>query len=128
MTGCNLTYFLGKFNEKLNKEIIDFSDEVWDIFEAYHWPGNIRELQNVIQRAVLLTTTDKVQANTLPSELMSPVLETVALGSLSKAEFEKEQIVNALKRTNYNKSKAAKLLQVTRKTLYNRINYYDLDL
>ena len=85
-------------------------------------------MQNVIQRAVLLTTTNEIQVNTLPEELMESKPEKLDLGSVSKADFEKEQIVNALKRTNYNKSKAAKLLQVTRKTLYNRINYYDLDL
>ncbi len=121
-------HFLKKFNEKLGKQITDFSDEVWDLFNAYHWPGNIRELQNIIQRAVLLTTTDKIEQKVLPAELLSPAEKTVDFGNLSKADFEKEQIVNALKRTNYNKSKAAKLLQVTRKTLYNRINYYDLDL
>ena len=123
-----VNYFLDKSNAKLGKQIHGFSEEVWGIFESYHWPGNIRELQNVIQRAVLLTTTDTIQPQVLPAEVQEPSNVPPDYSTLSKANFEKEQILSALKRTNYNKSKAAKLLQVTRKTLYNRINYYDLDI
>ncbi|TVZ15793.1 sigma-54-dependent transcriptional regulator [Maribacter sp. MAR_2009_72] len=122
------TYFLEKFNGKLGKQVADFSPEVWNVFNTYTWPGNIRELQNVIQRAVLLSTENTIEIHTLPAELLEKKDVPKDFGALSKADFEKEQIINALKKTNYNKSKAAKLLQVTRKTLYNRINYYDLDV
>ena len=121
-------YFLNMFNEKLGKNIRDFSKEVWEVFNSYHWPGNIRELQNIIQRAILLSDTDEVQLRVLPVEITEPKSVKTDSGNLSKAEFEKDQILKALKRTNYNKSKAAKLLQVTRKTLYNRISHYGLDV
>ncbi|MGF1560261.1 MAG: sigma-54-dependent transcriptional regulator [Flavobacteriaceae bacterium] len=120
--------FLSKANKNLNKNVHGFSSEVWDAFRQYHWPGNLRELQNVIKRAVLLTTTDEVQLEALPKEVLKPNVKATLPENFSKADFEKDQIIKALKRTNFNKSKAAKLLQVTRKTLYNKINHYNLDL
>ncbi len=120
--------FLSKANKNLNKNVHGFSNEVWDAFRQYHWPGNLRELQNVIKRAVLLTTTDEVQLEALPKEVLKPNVKATLPENFSKADFEKDQIIKALKRTNFNKSKAAKLLQVTRKTLYNKINHYNLDL
>lgn len=121
-------YFLDKANRNLRKEVHGFSDAVWKTFNQYHWPGNLRELQNVIKRAVLLTTSGEVQLEALPKELLDSANKPDALEGFSKSEFEKDQIIKALKKTNFNKSKAAKLLQVTRKTLYNRINHYNLDL
>lgn len=121
-------YFLEKANANLKKEIHGFSEAVWEVFNQYHWPGNLRELQNVIKRAVLLTASDEVQLEALPKELLHPESRSNVLEGFSKSEFEKERIIKALKKTNFNKSKAAKLLQVTRKTLYNRINHYNLDL
>ncbi|MGB5553218.1 MAG: sigma-54 dependent transcriptional regulator [Flavobacteriaceae bacterium] len=121
-------FFLSKSNANLNKNVLGFSNEVWDAFKQYHWPGNLRELQNVIKRAVLLTTDQEVEISALPKELFRPNMKTELTENLSKSEFEKNQIIKALQKTNYNKSKAAKLLQVTRKTLYNRINHYNLDL
>lgn len=121
-------HFLTQSNQKLGKNIQDFSNEVWELFKAYHWPGNIRELQNIIKRAVLLAEGTEISTEVLPSEMFDPSEITASSVNLTKEEFEKEQILNALKRTNYNKSKAAKLLQVTRKTLYNRIQQYNLNI
>ena len=120
--------FLGKANTALEKNVDGFSDEVWEAFQQYRWPGNLRELQNVIKRAVLLTTGDEVQIAALPKEVLQPQEKESVADGFSKSEFEKDRIIKALKKTNFNKSKAAKLLQVTRKTLYNKINHYNLDL
>lgn len=121
-------YFLQKANLKLNKVVQGFSNEVWIIFNEYSWPGNIRELQNVINRAVLLTPGEIVEMEAISIKLSQPKETQTININFSKAEFEKEHILKALKKTNFNKSKAAKLLQITRKTLYNRINHYKLDL
>ena len=121
-------HFLDKANVELNKDVSGFSKEVRDAFKIYHWPGNLRELQNVIKRSVLLTTGEKVEIEALPEEIGSPSDKNTIKTQFSKSEFEKDRIIKALQRTNYNKSEAAKLLQVTRKTLYNRINHYKLDL
>ena len=120
--------FLQKANNALNRNVQNFSEEVWDVFREYHWPGNLRELQNVIKRAVLLTTGDEVLVEALPKEVLQPQEKESVADGFSKSEFEKNRIIKALKKTNFNKSKAAKLLQVTRKTLYNKINHYNLDL
>jgi two-component system response regulator HydG len=121
-------HFLHKANSSLQREVETFSEEVWEAFRQYYWPGNLRELQNVIKRAVLLTTGDEVQIEALPKEVLKPREKESVADHFSKSEFEKDRIIKALKKTNFNKSKAAKLLQVTRKTLYNRINHYNLDL
>ncbi|MAU71440.1 MAG: sigma-54-dependent Fis family transcriptional regulator [Pseudozobellia sp.] len=120
--------FLDKANASLDKNVQGFSKEVLEAFQQYHWPGNLRELQNVIKRAVLLTAGNEVEISALPKEVLQPQEKVTMAEGFSKSEFEKERIIKALKKTNFNKSKAAKLLQVTRKTLYNKINHYNLDL
>ena len=121
-------YFLDKANTHLDKSVQGFSTEVWDAFRKYHWPGNLRELQNVIKRAVLLTGANEVELSVLPKEVLNAKVKQNLNENFSKSDFEKDRIIKALKKTNFNKSKAAKLLQVTRKTLYNKINHYNLDL
>jgi two-component system, NtrC family, response regulator HydG len=131
-------FFLKKANKDFNRNITHVESSVIDLLENYHWYGNIRELQNVINRIVLLSPTDTIVPELLPEEIrfhsvnsnqrveINPFLNNSS--DLKSATFstEKELIHNALVKTNNNKSKAAKLLKIDRKTLYYKIKFYDL--
>ncbi len=133
-------FFLRKANEAFSKNISDIDDQTRQIFFNYYWHGNLRELQNIINRAVLLSKKDVLTVDVLPDELKYH--HASAEQSISGKRFgnnnipdlkeatlitEKEVIQNALQKTNNNKSKAAKLLNIDRKTLYNKIKLYDLE-
>ena len=162
-------------NEELNKNVKGFSPEVEAIFKTYVWPGNLRELKNVVKRATLLTDTDYIMPTVLPFEItnftklqFNEVVEEVSSIINTKPQYEApqpavstyapvtspatavapepvftkqleinehslkgasidaeyEMIVEALRKANYNKSKAAKILNVDRKTLYNKMKQY----
>ena len=120
-------YFLEKANQQLNKEVIGFSPEVVTIFQNYNWPGNLRELQNCVKRATLLSKGDFIESDVLPAEFFQIQKQKNSDGNFSLSENEKEAIIQALSRAQNNKSEAAKLLKITRKTLYNKLKHYNID-
>mgnify|MGYP003859481625 CR=1 FL=1 len=138
--GVFAEHFLNLANQELNKDVEDFDDEVKGIFRKYSWPGNLRELRNVVRRAVLLTSGELVKKETLPHEIVFEKREEVSgnhtnqqpveqqpgdLKSLAE-KTEKEMILNTLIKVNYNKSKAATILKIDRKTLYNKMKLYKI--
>lgn len=118
-------FFLEKSNQELNKNVIGFSSEVMTIFQNYRWPGNLRELQNCIKRATLLSQGDFIEKATLPVEFFQN--EPTTTNDFSLSENEKDTILEALNKTNNNKTEAAKLLKINRKTLYNKLKLYDIN-
>ncbi|MCW3091569.1 MAG: sigma-54-dependent Fis family transcriptional regulator [Ferruginibacter sp.] len=167
-------FFLDKSNQELDKQVKGFTPEVEQIFRYYKWPGNLRELKNVVKRSALLADGEIIDVRALPFELVNhnrlafdslpeeemkttlaesnnngwstPSYNGISSsdGSSSVAsqpeEFNKlnkytlktvsidaeyEMILEALKKANFNKSKAAKLLNVDRKTLYNKMKQYN---
>jgi len=125
-------YFLKKFNVDYKKNIELISMEVIDIFMEYDWPGNIRELKNVIERAVAIAEPDVdiLMPHHLRPQLICPKKEKDLLeiqDGLSLAEFEKYYIYNTLKKVNWNKSKAAQILGINRQTLYNKMRELSIE-
>ncbi|EJG01424.1 MULTISPECIES: sigma-54-dependent transcriptional regulator [Flavobacterium] len=120
-------YFLEKANQQLDKDVIGFSPEVVSIFQNYNWPGNLRELQNCVKRATLLTRGDFIESDVLPAEFFQIQKQPSSNEVFSLSENEKETIIHALSKTQNNKSEAAKLLKITRKTLYNKLKQYNIE-
>ncbi len=116
-------FFLEKANQQLNKEIIGFSDEVIAVFNKYKWPGNLRELQNIIKRATLLSQGDFIEKAVLPTEIFQNKNEN----DFSLSESEKDAIISVLSKVKNNKSEAANLLKISRKTLYNKLKLYNIN-
>jgi two-component system, NtrC family, response regulator HydG len=139
--------FMRQVERELQKNCGKITNEIWECFSRYNWPGNIRELKNVIRRACLLTPEhEDITLSTLPLEMKESFtqqpyeedhqvnmsgeliaianendLKTVAL----QAEYNK--IINVLKEVKYNKTKAAQLLNIDRKTLYNKLRLLNIN-
>jgi len=123
-----IEYFLNEANKSLGKEVIGLSKEVEEAFKNYAWPGNLRELKNVIKRSVLLTNSQLIPLEVIPREVLFSANTKKETLDFSKESNEKQLILNALKEADFNKTKAAKLLNITRKTLYNKLEHYQIEL
>jgi PAS domain S-box-containing protein len=120
-----INHFCGVFQKSYNKKISGVSDEVLEKFMNYDWPGNVRELEHAIERAFVLCRDQTIQMEHIPAEIRdySPIVKSNAD---KRTGDDPESIRNALERTDWNISKAARLLGISRWTLYRRFQKYKI--
>jgi two-component system response regulator AtoC len=119
-------HFLCLFSSNSSKAVNQVSEGVFKRFSEYHWPGNIRELKNTINYAATMSTTSKIRIEDLPASFID--MEKAEGQYNIWEESEKTLILRMLKQSDYNKRKAAKLLKISRKTLYNKLKKYGISL
>jgi two-component system response regulator HydG len=135
-------HFLKLANEELGRNVCTFAPEVVECFLNYRWPGNIRELKNIVRRAALITEGDQIALKALPLEISNyknsfesmSIVSDVAEGKDGPRndlknvalEAEYDTILRVLKEVSYNKTKAAEILNIDRKTLYNKMKAINL--
>jgi two-component system response regulator HydG len=129
-----LNFFRESANSELGKKVKGFDQDVITLFERYDWPGNLREMKNVVKRAVLLSTSDMIKLDNIPQEMRTNVKEAIKeksapvydLKALQEVQ-ERETIMKTLQEVRYNKSKAARILNIDRKTLYLKMEKYGIE-
>lgn len=120
-------FFMTQFKVKYNKEIERIEDKTCNILKNYNWPGNIRELKNLIERAVVVCDNHEIKPEHLPDNVKNTevvIKENKNESFSKKAEFYRNDymrqlIIKTLNKTNGNRAEAAKILKISRKTLYN---------
>ncbi|MEE4310926.1 MAG: sigma-54 dependent transcriptional regulator [candidate division KSB1 bacterium] len=122
------THFLQKYNKRRDRNIRGISDRVRNLLLNYQWPGNVRELENVMERAVVIEDSDQITFSSLPGHIKNEEMNTRGFEASVRPleEIEMDYISKALKMTNWNRSKTARLLGIDRKTLYDKIKKYNI--
>lgn len=123
-------FFLDQANRELDRHLIGFDAAASEAMQNYSWPGNLRQLKNIVKRAALLAQGDFISIRELGDEILehaTPDAQQMQHSFvLHDEETEKQRILNALQQTGNNKTKAAQLLGVDRKTLYNKLKLYNI--
>lgn len=117
-------FFLDQANREMDKQLTGFDDKASRALLEYPWPGNLRQMKNMVRRATLLAQGKFITINEL-NELKEPTPAIIGI-PLRNEEAEKHQIIEALRQTGNNKSRAAQLLGIDRKTLYNKLKLYNI--
>ena len=120
--GPLVEHFVKRFTQSMNKPIRRLAPETMELMRAFDWPGNVRELQNAIERAVLVCKTKEIQPEDLPLQVSDS--KGKATNGKSLSDVERQHVKKVLEETGWNVFQAARLLEIDRVTLYNKIKKY----
>lgn len=120
-------FFVQQFSAKTNKKTLAISEPFMERLQAYYWPGNIRELKNIIERAVILAGNSELTIDYLPADVNSAPSRQQSISAFDLASVEKLHIQRVLNHTRNNKAEAARLLNIGTATLYRKIEEYGLN-
>lgn len=122
-----VSWFINKYGITFHKRPMRISPQAMDILMRYNYPGNVRELENIVQRAVALAEADVIQVEDLPADLQKLEFNTLeGEGLLSLEELEKQHIMRVLQKTGNNKGLTSKILNLPRTTLWRKMKKYGL--
>ena len=121
-------FFLDKYRAKISREVLQFSPEALEVLKTYHWPGNVREMKNCIERAVVLGNSNMILPEDLPLEIRRPAPTDDGSEFPSLQDMERDHIIKALNQTSWNKKQAAEILGIQRSTLYEKLKTYHITL